>query len=66
MADGAEADLHRFGIEGEAAVCTRAAAEDGRSMTCPQLLEHVSRHDERDAGILNEARTAPERRALTS
>ncbi|CAK0848090.1 unnamed protein product [Prorocentrum cordatum] len=35
--------LHRFGIVDEAAVFTGAAKEDGRSMICPLLLEHVSK-----------------------
>ncbi|CAK0808579.1 unnamed protein product [Prorocentrum cordatum] len=47
---------HRFGIVDEAAVFTGAAKEDGRSMICPLLLEHVSKQVERDAGILKQPR----------
>jgi len=59
--------LHKFGILDEAAVFTGAAKDDGRSMICPTLLEHVSKQVERDAGILKQIRKArEERRALSS
>ncbi|CAK0864825.1 unnamed protein product, partial [Prorocentrum cordatum] len=51
--------LHRFGIVDEAAACTGAVKEDGRSMICPLLLEQVSEQVERDAGNLKQIRGRP-------
>ena len=57
----------RLGFVDEMAVFSGTSKEDGLMCVCPDLLEHVAREVERDAGILKQIRKArEERRALAS